>query len=101
MTALILFSHGSVLCGAGQALEDHAARLRDRGGFDIVEIGYMNYSRPTFEASVERCAAVGATRSVVVPYFLVPRKFATNDLSAHVQRAMDLHSALAFAVAPA
>src|SRR5207253_2121682 len=40
MDALILFSHGSVLCGAGQALDEHAARLRERGDFGIVEIGY-------------------------------------------------------------
>src|SRR5438552_3125209 len=100
MNALILFSHGSVLCGAGQALDEHAGRLRERGEFDLVAIGYMNYSRPAFDETVERCVAAGATRLVIVPYFLVPGKFATKDLSTHVERAHRLHPEIEFAIAP-
>ena len=32
--ALILFSHGSLLCGAGEALDAHAERLRRTGTWD-------------------------------------------------------------------
>ena len=77
--AIILFSHGSVLCGAGETLEALAERLRGRDAA-IVEIGYLNYSTPTFATAVERCVAAGVRRIVVAPYFLVPGKFVTVDL---------------------
>src|SRR5437879_1585934 len=87
MTALILFSHGSVLCGAGRILDEHAARIRDSGRFDLVEVGYLNYSKPTFAEAVSKCAGAGAHRIVVVPYFLVPGKFVSIDLPREMDRA--------------
>src|SRR5262245_58373245 len=99
MEGLILFSHGSLLCGAGTALEAHAARLRTQGAFDVVEIGYMNYSQPYFAEAVARCAAAGAVRIVVAPYFLVPGKFVSVDLPRHIAEAQAARPGLAFAVA--
>jgi sirohydrochlorin ferrochelatase len=78
--AIILFSHGSVLCGAGQNLSDLAASLRDRGVAPIVEVGYLNYSEPPFGQAFRRCVALGATRVLVMPYFLVAGKFVREDL---------------------
>src|SRR5687768_11321086 len=77
---LILFSHGSVLCGAGNALEAHVARLREGREWAAVEIGYLNYSRPTFQEAVQRLAAAGIRRISIVPYFLVPGYFVTTSL---------------------
>lgn len=90
MDGLILFSHGSVLCGAGETLRAHAERLRARPEFGVVEIGYLNYSKPTFAEAVARCEEAGASRIIVVPYFLVPGKLVTIDLPrviAETQRA--------------
>ena len=78
--AIILFSHGSVLCGAGQNLADLAVRLRERGVAPIAEAGYLNYSEPRFNETFRRCVAQGATRITVVPYFLVAGKFVREDL---------------------
>lgn len=80
MNALILFSHGSLLCGSGEALEGHAARLRASGDWDCVETGYLNYSEPPFAEAVARCHAAGATRIVVQPYFLIPGYFVSKSL---------------------
>jgi sirohydrochlorin cobaltochelatase len=90
-TAVILFSHGSLLCGAGEALALHAARLRERGIARIVEVGYLNYSEPAFAATVDRCVAAGARRIVVAPYFLVPGYFVSAALPACIARARDTH----------
>ncbi len=87
MDGLILFSHGSVLCGAGEALEAHAHRFRERGEWTAVEIGYLNYSRPTFQEAVQRLASNGIRRIVIVPYFLVPGKFVTHDLPRAIAQA--------------
>ncbi len=80
MEGILLFSHGSLLCGAGHALDDHAARLRDLHGFSLVEVGYLNYSDPTFESGIESLVDAGADRIKIVPYFLVPGYFVTKSL---------------------
>ncbi len=101
MTALILFSHGSLLCGSGEALDAHAARLRKRGEWDRVEVGYMNYSEPTFAEAVAQCQAAGATRIVVLPFFLVPGYFVTKSLPEHLAKAQTAYPDLRFVVADA
>lgn len=78
--AIILFSHGSVLCGAGQNLFELADRLRDRGVAPIVEVGYLNYSEPSFADTFRRSVEQGATQLTVMPYFLVAGKFVREDL---------------------
>jgi len=99
MDGLILFSHGSVLCGAGETLHEHAARLRARGDFAVVEVGFMNYSEPTFAEAVARCAAAGVTRAIILPYFLVPGKFVSADLPKHLAAARAAWPDMAFVVA--
>jgi sirohydrochlorin cobaltochelatase len=100
MDGLILFSHGSLLCGAGVALREHAARLRARRRFPIVEIGYLNYERPTFAEAIERCATAGVRRAFVVPYFLVAGRFVTRDLPQQLSAAQRAHPTLQLYVAP-
>ena len=78
--AIILFSHGSVLCGAGQNLLELARYMRERGNAPTVEPGYLNYSEPRFEETFRQCVAQGATRITIVPYFLVAGKFVKDDL---------------------
>lgn len=101
MNALILFSHGSLLCGAGEALDAHADRLRRTGVWDRVAVGYMNYSEPTFAQSVADCAAAGATRVLVLPFFLVPGYFVTKSLPEQVEAARAAHPELEFTIADA
>jgi sirohydrochlorin ferrochelatase len=83
MNAVILFSHGSTLCGAGEALERHAERLREQ--FGIVEVGFMNYSQPTFEEAVEKVTKAGVDEITVVPFFLVPGYFVSKSLPERVE----------------
>lgn len=99
MDGLILFSHGSVLCGAGETLRAHAKRLRARQEFGVVEIGCLNYSEPTFAEAVARCAEAGASRIIVVPYFLVPGKFVAIDLPEAIAEAQRAWPNIAFLVA--
>ena len=99
MDGLILFSHGSLLCGSGQALDGHAQSLREAGRWAEVAVGYMNYGRPSFLESVSRLAEAGIDRITVVPYFLVPGKFVTVDLPRHLQQARAEYPGLEFRVA--
>ncbi|MGI8907889.1 MAG: sirohydrochlorin chelatase [Candidatus Sumerlaeaceae bacterium] len=97
---MLLISHGSVLCGADRILEEHAARLGS-SVYPIVEIGFLNYSAPSFEAAVARCHEHGATQIVIVPYFLVAGKFVTADLPIRIGAARKQFPELQFTVADA
>lgn len=101
MRAVILFAHGSLLCGAGQALREHAERLRVSDIAPIVEVGYLNYSKPPFLEAVQSCVEQGATQIIVTPYFLVPGKFVRVDLPKAVQEAQTQFPSLVFVIAEA
>jgi sirohydrochlorin cobaltochelatase len=99
--AVILFSHGSLLCGAGQELEAHAERLRATREYSRVEIGYLNYSAPTFADAVEKCVEAGAKRILISPYFLVPGYFVKVGLPQVLGPELARFPEVAFEVAPA
>ena len=101
MNAVILFSHGSLLCGAGEALLAQASRIHERGIAPIVEVGYLNYSEPPFANTITQVVSAGATRILVIPYFLVPGKFVKADLPKAVAAAQSAYPDVAFIVADA
>jgi sirohydrochlorin ferrochelatase len=97
--AIILFSHGSVLCGAERNVMAVAQRMRESGAAPIVEVGFVNYTEPTFAAAVARCVEQMATRIVIAPYFLVAGKFVTRELPGEIAQARRKHPSIEFAVA--
>jgi len=101
MTAIILFSHGSLLCGAGEQLELHAERLRQDAESSVVEIGYLNYSSPSFAEAVEKCAASGATKILISPYFLIPGYFVKVGLPRVLAPERERFPDIEFEIAPA
>jgi sirohydrochlorin ferrochelatase len=68
--AIILFGHGSRIPGAGEGMEQVAQRMRDKLGPGIIDICYMSRLGPHFPEVFESCVARGATKVIVMPYFL-------------------------------
>ena len=101
MNAVILFSHGSLLCGAGEQLELHAERLRNNAEYSSVEIGYLNYSSPSFAEAVEKCVDAGATKILISPYFLIPGYFVKVGLPRVLAPEQDRFPNVEFQIAPA
>jgi sirohydrochlorin ferrochelatase len=97
--AILLFSHGSVLCGAERNLLELASRMRERGDAPIVEVGFLNYTEPSFASAVASCIEQGATRIVIAPYFLVAGKFVVEDLPAQIDAARSANPSIDFATA--
>lgn len=97
--AILLFSHGSVLCGAERNLLELAQRMRARGDAPIVEVGFLNYTEPLFAAAVRRCVEQGATRIRIAPYFLIAGKFVVQDLPSVVAAAREEHPSIELRVA--
>jgi sirohydrochlorin ferrochelatase len=94
MEALILVGHGSLRAGSGAAMIRMAARLRERGAADLVGAGFLNYSRPSFGATLERLVGQGAHSALVQPYFLLPGAFVRSALPRMLAGAQVAHPQL-------
>jgi sirohydrochlorin ferrochelatase len=69
-TAIILLGHGSRAAGAAEDMERVVARLKEELEYDIVDICQMSGLGDHFPEVFDRCVNRGATKIVVVPYFL-------------------------------
>lgn len=96
---VVLFSHGSLVCGAGRTLQMHAERLGQAG--DQVEIAYLNYSEPRLRQVVDGAVAQGIRKIEIVPYFLVEGRFVTQDLPREIAEAKSAHPHLDVSIAGA
>src|SRR5690606_17597709 len=61
-----------------------------------VEVGYLNYSQPRFEAVVETAVSQGYEQITVLPYFLVDGYFVQKYLLELISAAQQKHSLLSF-----
>ncbi len=69
-TAVVLVSRGSSDPDANADLYKVARLLWDSRGLRMVEPAFVSLAEPGVSAALERCRLLGATRIVVVPYFL-------------------------------
>jgi sirohydrochlorin ferrochelatase len=77
-TGIAIFAHGSSVASANEAVRAVADRVARQGGFQLVEAAFLEQASPDLAEAVARLAARGASRILVVPYFLT--------LGLHLQR---------------
>ena len=98
-SAILLVDHGSRREASNRRLEQLAAELRVRSG-RLVEPAHMEIAEPTITQGLERLVEQGATRVVVVPYFLSPGRHSMEDVPRLAAEAAAAHPGLALRVAP-
>jgi sirohydrochlorin ferrochelatase len=79
-SAALLVAHGSRRPEANRDLVDLALAIRGRTHYPIVEIAYLELAEPTIPQGARRCVEQGATRVLMLPYFLSAGAHVTNDL---------------------
>ena len=77
-TGIAIFAHGSSVESANEAVRAVADRVARQGGFRLVAAAFLEQGSPDLAEAVKRLAARGASRILVVPYFLT--------LGLHLQR---------------
>ena len=77
-TGIAIFAHGSSVASANEAVRAVADQVARQGGFELVEAAFLEQGAPDLAEAVERLAKRGASRILVVPYFLT--------LGLHLQR---------------
>ena len=81
-TAVLLIAHGSREPSANDDLHELAARLSAAGEYPIVEACFLELAEPDIPTGGDRCVAQGATRVLMVPYFLSAGVHLRRDLTA-------------------
>ena len=92
-TAILIVDHGSRRMQSNHMLEEVARLFGDRfgGEFGIVEPAHMELCEPSIATAYGKAVARGATRIVVVPFFLSFGKHWTHDIPSLLNQASADH----------
>jgi sirohydrochlorin ferrochelatase len=99
-TAILLIAHGSREPAANEDLVQLAARLAAAGTYRIVEACFLELNEPDISAGGDRCVARGATRVLMIPYFLSAGVHLRRDLTAARDELSRRHPGVEFRLGP-
>jgi sirohydrochlorin ferrochelatase len=100
VTAIVIFAHGSSIESANDSVRTIASRIRREAAFDLVEAAFLEQGRPDLAGALEAVVGQGATRVVVVPYFLTLGIHLQRDLPNIVSGLERIHKGVEIRVAP-
>lgn len=90
MTGFIVFAHGSRIESANQAVRDVAQQMA-LSGQHIVEPAFLELGEPDLAGAAERLLSRGASRIIVIPYFLTLGTHLQRDLPRLVENISRTH----------
>ena len=99
-TGIIIFAHGSSVAAANDSVRAVAEEVARVGGFDLVEAAFLEQAAPDLAAGVDRLVQRGASRIVVIPYFLTLGIHLQRDLPRIVERISSIHTGVEIQVTP-
>jgi sirohydrochlorin ferrochelatase len=99
--AVLLIAHGSRHASANDDLHQLAARLMAGSSFSIVEASFLELAEPDILQGGDRCVARGATRVLMIPYFLSAGVHLQRDLTAARDALQSRHPKVEFRLGPA
>jgi sirohydrochlorin ferrochelatase len=99
-TAIVIFAHGSSIESANDSVRLIAENVRRDGGFDLVEPAFLEQGVPDLAAAVAAVIEHGATRVIVVPYFLTLGIHLQRDLPKIVAGLARMYRGVEIRVAP-
>jgi sirohydrochlorin cobaltochelatase len=97
-TAVLFAGHGSRATGAAEAMLAAVGNVRRQGIFPIVETGYLELCQPDLPAALRACVEQGASRVLVVPYFLHNGMHIRRDIPAVMRRELEHYSGLSLSI---
>lgn len=97
--ALILIDHGSRREEANGLLECVAGALAARSDYIRIVAAHMELAEPTLDQAFDLCVRDGASRVIIVPYFLAQGRHMTEDIPAMARSAAARHPGVAWSLA--
>lgn len=98
MLGLLLIDHGSRRAESNAQLEDMAARVRHLRPDAVVGAAHMEIATPDLATVFAALVAQGATRIVILPYFLSDGRHLTQDIPALANAAAAKHPGIAWSL---
>ncbi len=95
-TGIVIFAHGSPIESANQAVRDVAAQA----GFELFETAFLDPVRPSLPEAVKRLVDRGASRILVIPYFLTLGLHMQRDLPVIVRDLSRIYTGMDIRVTP-
>lgn len=93
-TAVLFAGHGSRARDAAEAMLAAVERVRRQCVYPIIESGYLEMTQPDIPAALRRCVEQGASRVLVVPYFLNQGMHIRRDIPAVLRQEADRYPGL-------
>src|SRR5947209_3073152 len=78
--AILLLAHGSRAIDANAAMQQVVEALKQSGQYYAVECAFLEINDPDIKTGLTLCQKTGATRIIVVPYFLHLGRHVKEDL---------------------
>lgn len=97
---IVVFAHGSSVESANEAVRTVAKRLAETGGFALVEPAFLEQGAPDLAGAVGRLVERGASRVLVIPYFLTLGIHLQRDLPRIVGEISRIHQGMEIRVTP-
>lgn len=97
-TGIAIFAHGSAIESANDAVREVVRQFAALSAFDLVEPSFLELGKPDLAGAVEKLVQRGATRVVVVPYFLTLGKHLQRDLPRIVSEIESIHPGVTITV---
>lgn len=98
--AVLLIAHGSRRAEANDDLVKLAELISARGIYAFVEVSYLEITSPTILEGGRTCVARGATRVLMLPYFLSAGVHVVMDLESFRQKLADEFPKVQFVLCP-
>ena len=100
MTGIVIFAHGSSVESANEAVRAVSRNVAVAGGFPLSSTAFLEMGKPDLPAAVEQMVALGATKVIVLPYFLTTGIHLKRDLPRIVDEILDIQKSISIQIAP-
>lgn len=99
MKGIILFGHGSRTAEYVRPFERIRDAMAEQRPDAVVELGFLELTRPSLDESIECLVKRGVTEISVVPIFIGPGRHVLKDLPQLAANAIDRHPGLVIGLA--
>ncbi|MBL4852287.1 MAG: CbiX/SirB N-terminal domain-containing protein [Gammaproteobacteria bacterium] len=97
---LLLVAHGSRRQNANQEVAELCQRLTTSVEFDEVNAAFLELAEPSIADAIDQAVVAGATRVVILPYFLSEGRHVSEDVATLVAAAQARHDACDITMTP-
>ncbi|NVO00208.1 MAG: CbiX/SirB N-terminal domain-containing protein [Geobacteraceae bacterium] len=98
--AILIMAHGSRIAEANDAAREVAKMVQEMTGEEIVEVSFRELHEPDIQQGIDNCVAKGATKILLLPYFLFMGAHVQHDLPEEIEMAQKRHPGLEMVMGP-